>query len=43
MIDRGKNMTATEVVMADLKCSPVHELQDKGIHLQVDVECCQDR
>lgn len=38
----GKDMTSTKIVMVGRKCFPLHRLQDKGCHFQVDWECLQN-
>jgi hypothetical protein len=38
----GKNMACIKVIMAGLKCYPLHSFQDMGRHLPVHRECLQD-
>jgi len=40
---RGKDMISPKEVMADLKCSPLNNLQDMGPHRQEHLECFQHR
>jgi hypothetical protein len=40
---RGKDMTSPKVAMVALKCTPLSNSPDRGRHLQVHLECLQDR